>query len=713
MRDTNALYKRLLADPSHVKENRLTIVGEIYDESKIVNLSTNEALFAEDKLSIGGAVAREISFSAFLSDNVPKRAKIIHQVRLRVGDEVSAWLQKGEYYISTRRRDRVTGLTEIHGYDSMLTAEQPWKPADTDIFPMPMKEAVEKTAAILKIPLDPRNVYKTGDAYMVDYPVADGAASEEQQVAGLTIRQVWRWIAAAMGGNFIINDLGELRLVLVNDLAATGYLADENGRAITFGENAILVRTAAAAADSEDLSELGLNAAEASDALPLDPITRVIVKIGNDAGYVSGSDTEGLTLEVSCAYGNQTMANDLLAQLQGYVYQPLQAEDALIDPAAELGDPIEVNGVYTILAQKDTLWDALSAADIGAPGEDELEDEYGFTSAPDSEYRYELAQARSLIAKTNDMISMEIYGEDGKGGLSGKMNTFTMSLSGISNEIKGYKDTVTGYEKQLAEYQLGLEGFSADLERYSTDVNGYKNETASYKLAVDGYSGEVSKYTETVGGYTEQVNSYKGTVEGYERTVAQYSKDVEGYKSEYSTISQTFKGIKLEATNNDGTVSIQLKSGDTALGTPGTIDMTGLVTFTALGNGPGEGQTVIDGGWIGTNTLKGKTILGGTYKNLTEDTWFCLGVPTGIRDKYGLILNQIVGEDEDGDPLSQNIFSVWYNGDAYVSMAFLEQSIFSVYGAGDKAKVICDGTWDFSQANLITKDVIEFVPVFQ
>ena len=228
MRDTSDLYKRLLADPGHVKESRLIIAGEIYDESKIVlsSLVTTEPLFAADKLSIGGAVAREISFSAFLSDSVPKRAKIIHEVRLRLGDEVSEWMQKGEYYISTRRRDRVTGLTKVHGYDSMLTSEQAWKPADTDIFPMPMKEAVEKTAAILKIPLDPRNVFKTGDAYKVDYPVADGTASEDQQVAGLTIRQVWRWVAAAMGGNFIINDLGQLRLVPVSDVTATGYLAD-------------------------------------------------------------------------------------------------------------------------------------------------------------------------------------------------------------------------------------------------------------------------------------------------------------------------------------------------------------------------------------------------------------------------------------------------------------------------------------------------------
>lgn len=502
MRETNDLYKRLLADPGHVKESRLIIGGEIYDESKIVlsSLVTTEQLFAADKLSIGGAVAREISFSAFLSDNVPKRAKIIHQVRLRLGDEVSEWLQKGEYYISTRRRNKLTGLTEVHGYDSMLTSEQPWKPADTDIFPMPMKEAVEKTAAILKIPLDSRNVYKTGDAYKVDYPVADGTASEDQQVAGLTIRQVWRWVAAAMGGNFIINDLGELRLVLVNDLTATGYLADENGSAITFGENAILVRTAAAAADSEDLSALGLNMAEASDALPLDPITRVILKISGDTGYVSESDTEGLTLEASCAYGSKTIADDLLAQLQGYVYQPLQAEDALIDPAAELGDPIEINGVYTILAQKTTTWDALSAADVGAPGEDELEDEYGFTSAPDSEYRYELAQARSLISKTNERISMEIYGEDGKGGLNGKMATYTMSLSNISTRVEDTEDN----------YSL----ISQDVNKIAQEVHG-----------TDGNGGLAGKYA----ALSVSLDGIDGRVEGVEGEFAAFLLDTNGF----------------------------------------------------------------------------------------------------------------------------------------------------------------------------------------
>lgn len=565
MRDTNDLYKRLLADPGHIKQSRLIIGGVVYDESQIVTLSTNEALFAEDTLSVGGAIAREIDFAAFLDDSVPRRAQIIHEVRLITSTQASEWLQKGVYYISTRSRDPLTGVTTVHGFDAMMAAEQEWKPAQTDIFPMSMKEAVEKTAAILHLALDPRNVYKTGEDYKVGYPVADGNASEEEQVKGLSIRQVWRWIAGAMGANFIINDLGELRLVPVNDATSTAYLADENGDAVTFGGDAILLRVASA--DSPELSALGNAAASVQQFPAFEAISRVILKISGDQGYVSGSDT-GRTIEIDCAYGSQTMANDLLAQLQGYVYQPMKADDALIDPAAELGDPVEVAAVYAVLAQKDTLWDMLSAADIAAPGGTGPEDEYGFSSAAASRTQYELAQARSLISKTNDRISFEIYGEDGKGGLNGRMNTFTMGLSGISGQIRGYQETLDGYSKQLADYKLDLDGFSADLEQYSEDVNGYKKETASYKLAVD-------RFETRVGTYQEQ---------------AQKTQEA------YSTISQKVDNIAIKIVNPDGTeTSVKLSDGK--------VDLTGLVTFSSLSSAPGNGVTKINGGWIDADTL--------------------------------------------------------------------------------------------------------------
>lgn len=473
MRETSELYTRLLDNDAHVKESRLTIGGTVYEQSQIVSLSTSEPLFAEDTMSIGGAVAREIDFAAFLDDSVPKRAQIIHEVRLRLGDEVSEWLQKGVYYIDTRSRDPLTGVTTVHGFDAILMAEQEWIPPAKDKFPMDMQEAVELTAAALKLTIDPRSTFKTGDAYMVDYPVADADESEEQQAQGLSIRQMWRWVAAAHGGNFIINDLGQLRLVPLNALPAeTGYLVNESGNPITFGGVRILLSAGATGGEvGTDKVFVGNQAAQAEEIPALDPIGKVILKVDDNNAYVSKSDTGGLTLEVDCAYGSQQMADDLLAQLQGYVYRPVQAEDALIDPAAELGDGVTINGVYTILAQKDTLWDLLAAADIGAPGEAELESEFRFTSAEEMKYQYQLAQTRSLISKNSGSIELLV---EKTGELGEQYSSIGLRLDSISLTVYGKAATET------EEAVLGLTGRMTSAE-------------ASIKLNADNLSLTVKK----------------------------------------------------------------------------------------------------------------------------------------------------------------------------------------------------------------------------
>ena len=544
MRETSELYKRLLADDGHVKESRLIIGGTVYDESHIVSLSTTEPLFAADTIAAGGAVAREIDFVAFLDESVPKRAQIVHEVRLRVGNEVSEWLQKGVYYIDTRRLDPLTGVTTVHGFDAMLMAEQPWHPADPDDFPRSMQKALEETAAILKIALDPRNAYKTGDDYKVDYPVADGSAPEEQQADGLSIRQVWRWIAGAMGGNFIINDLGELRLVPLNALPGnTGYLVTEAGQPITFGSTRILVAdNAGSSANVEgDKVYVGKQIAGIEESPALDPITKIILKVDDNNAYVSESDTAGtgMALEISCAYGNQKIANDLLAQLEGYAYQPVQAEDALIDPAAELGDGVTVSGVYTVLAQKDTIWDALSAASIGAPGNAEMESEYPFVSAQDAEYRYQLAQTRSLIAKTAEEIKMGIYGE---GGLAAELK---LALGEIEGRIEGVEGDATYIR--------------ADLDGITTRVQTAEGDLATLILTAESLKSEIS-----------------GKID---------SDDAQ------ALIAQELDAITLSVSSSKGKTEVKLKQGNVTIAsdsvdmTVKAVNITGTVTAGKLRGG--------------------------------------------------------------------------------------------------------------------------------
>lgn len=550
MRTTSDLYKTLLADPAHVKESRLTIGGVIYEESQIVSLSTSEPLFAQDTMSIGGAVAREIDFAAFLDDFVPKRAQIIHEVRLVLGDKVSEWLQKGVYYIDTRSLDPLTGVTTVHGFDAMLMAEQEWIPPAKARFPMSMKEAVELTAAALGLEIDSRTTFKTGNAYKVDYPVADADESEEQQAKGLSIRQMWRWVAAAHGGNFIINDVGQLRLVPLNALPeVSGYLVTETGSPITFGGVRILLSAnASSGSNSDDTTFVGRQAAYIEDIPAMEPIGKVILKVDDNNAYVSKSDTVGVTLEVDCAYGSQRIADDLLAQLQGYVYRPVQAEDALIDPAAELGDGVTISGVYTVLAQKDTLWDALAAADIGAPGSAELESEFRFTSAAEMKFQYQEAQTRSLIAKNSESVQILVERTD-------------------------------DVEQEISYIQVDLEGI------------------------------------------TQRVQDAEGNIGALELTATQLTAQIAGKidgTDAQALIDLSLDGLTLSASNGATSSTITLRAGDTVIDSA-KVSFTGVVTFSALGEAPGRGDTIINGGWIDTDTLFATNLMGEYIYLLDED----------------------------------------------------------------------------------------------
>lgn len=156
-----------------------------------------------------------------------------------------------------------------------------------------------------------------------------------------------------------------------------------------------------------------------------EPISKIILLVDSENYYEAGNDT-GRTLEITCPYGTQAMANNLLSSLGGYAYQPATATDALIDPAAELGDAVTIGGVYTVLAQMDTTFDSLMTADIGAPGQEEIESEYPYVSQQQSETNRQLAQTRSEIRKTSEEIGLRVD------GLSGQYTELKLTLDGVT-----------------------------------------------------------------------------------------------------------------------------------------------------------------------------------------------------------------------------------------------------------------------------------------
>lgn len=141
------------------------------------------------------------------------------------------------------------------------------------------------------------------------------------------------------------------------------------------------------------------------------PISRVTLLLDDEKSLTAGDDT-GMEITASCPHATQAMVNALLQRMKGYRYQAYEAGAANIDPAAELGDGVNVGGLYSPLSR--IADDGRGYADISSPGELEMEDEYPSGGYIKQEFDRKIAQTRSLITKTSEEIMLKVEGIDGK-----------------------------------------------------------------------------------------------------------------------------------------------------------------------------------------------------------------------------------------------------------------------------------------------------------
>lgn len=234
MHKVSNLFLTLLADKNHRVETKLSIAGVEYSQADIVKDSLRVYGGLYSAFGIGNCSARQIDFEIIPKSDIPRQAEIKVYARLVSGEQVSEWIPKGVFYFATRKTDRKTGVLSVHGYDSMLKAEQTWLDSsyDAETWPMPVWTAVNDIAARMGVAVDSRT--QLNAAFPVQYPV--------DSEGDMTMREALGRIAVANAGNWIITDEGKLLLVGLNSMPAeSNYLITETGSAITFGGVRILV----------------------------------------------------------------------------------------------------------------------------------------------------------------------------------------------------------------------------------------------------------------------------------------------------------------------------------------------------------------------------------------------------------------------------------------------------------------------------------------
>ena len=237
---------------------------------------------------------------------------------------------------------------------------------------------------------------------------------------------------------------------------------------------------------TESLSEkifLGSNVGELETGDVPANITRVNLSVDSDHYYTAGDDT-GRAIEVTCPWGSQEMANSILSSVSGKTYQPYTATDALLDPAAEIGDAVTVGGYYSVIADISTSFDRASAPTISAPGSDEIDDEYPYESRERRETNRQLAQTRSLISKTSEEILLQVENElEGlSASFSVQLDSITSQITGLNGQVSTIQQTVSSITSQIT----GLDGQISQIEQYVDSItlsvtNGSDSSTIQLK----------------------------------------------------------------------------------------------------------------------------------------------------------------------------------------------------------------------------------------
>ena len=127
-----------------------------------------------------------------------------------------------------------------------------------------------------------------------------------------------------------------------------------------------------------------------------------------DAIIIESGNTSGRVLEIKNPFGSQEMADNILAEINGYQYQPLSADAAHLNPAAEMGDGVTVNGVYSGIFTRATKFGRLMASDISAPTDEEIEHEFAVETASDRQYTRFVQQTKAMLKVTNQAITAEV-----------------------------------------------------------------------------------------------------------------------------------------------------------------------------------------------------------------------------------------------------------------------------------------------------------------
>ena len=329
------------------------------------------------------------------------------------------------------------------------------------------------------------------------------------------------------------------------------------------------------------------------------PISRVTLLLDDEKSLTAGDDT-GMEITASCPHATQAMVNALLQKMKGYQYQAYEAGAANIDPAAELGDGVNVGGLYSPLSR--IADDGRGYADISSPGELEMEDEYPSGGYIKQEFDRKIAETRSSITKTSEAINLRIDGVDGN------VSSLRVSLGNVQSVVSTKIDGKTAQsmiDQSVNKIELRVDGVDNDISTLRVELGNVQSEVSG---KIDGSTAQ-SLIDQSIDKIELSVSSGSG---GSTFTL----------KAGSTELSTNTLDLHVNAVNIDGTLKAsQIQAGGIYVGD--LADGSDYATKTYVTDNAGLSQTEVDeriSTYIDDTSITAETLRGRTVELLASNS---------------------------------------------------------------------------------------------
>lgn len=344
-----------------------------------------------------------------------------------------------------------------------------------------------------------------------------------------------------------------------------------------------------------------------------DGYTKVVITASEDVEYSAGVDT-GRTLTLECPWGTQAMADNILESIRGFKYQPYTATDAILDPAAELGDGITANNVYGGIYTMSTRFGPQCRATVSAPSEEELDHEYPYVPKQERKVSRSLYNLSSELRVQAGLISAEV--SERKSDVESINGKLTVQAGEISAKVNRTGGDASSFGWVLDDSSWTIKANSRDI------LKATKNGLEVY--------GKITATSGKIGGFDIQSDylSYNNQTWGGTNTTGIYVGP--------SGI-QLGKNFKVDASGNltaaSGTFSGYVRAGSIQYGgSNGTLSGAALKAGSVYGG---------SGGKIAGNSLSTFNLTGGINTSLGYAD-YSHGVFSGWNTAYAMMVQELI-----------------------------------------------------------------------